>query len=105
MGECRNAIERGKWGHPSSQHSCTGSAPRRLERGVGPPEQPTGLHRPRAPLHTRPDHLARKREPPGVELVYRGGVGRSARKSATHDHHAEPNRTPCDYSLYKLKRT
>jgi hypothetical protein len=27
-GECKNAIERGKWGHPSSRHSCDGSVPR-----------------------------------------------------------------------------
>jgi hypothetical protein len=27
-GECKNAVERRKWGHPSSRHSCDGPAPR-----------------------------------------------------------------------------
>ena len=57
------------------------------------------------PERARPNYLARRREPGpttspkqqvrrGVERVYKGESGHSAKESATHDHLTEPNRTP-----------
>jgi hypothetical protein len=88
-GECKNAIERGKWGHPSSRHSCNGPAPRSSERGEW--GHPSSRHScngsaPGSTLAQIPRTLANALAPSarsrsqctGKRLVYKGESGRSA---------------------------
>jgi hypothetical protein len=55
-GECKNAIECGKWGHPSSRHSCDGSAPR---NALAPITQHAGKRTRPERLFAQPMHWVR----------------------------------------------
>jgi hypothetical protein len=88
-GECKKAIERGKWGHRAAGTAATVPHPAALcERGVGPPEQPTQLQWLRSPTHSprSPRTLANalalsarsRSQCMGKRLVYKGESERSA---------------------------